>query len=151
MSLRGGIATAGQKDKEKQVLVTMFGETCFAFPVDTIRGTVPQASDRSAQGVTAYGMEFPFVNLSSQSGFFPAKDPKDPRTILCMLGNLRGAIPVDAVLGLVTIKEREVRPLPRHFTGPERGWFPGLFLFQETVALLINPKWILGQTSSSVQ
>lgn len=147
MSLRGGIAIEGKKDQETQVLITKFGETCFAFPVDIIRGTVPRTEDHSAQSVSAYDMEFPFVDLSSRSGFSSATNPRDPRTILCMLGDLRGAIPVDAVLGLIKLKQTDMRPLPRHFSGPERGWFPSFFLYQDSVALLINPKWVLDQAS----
>lgn len=146
MSLRGGNATAGKKDQETKVLITTFGQTCFAFPVDIIRGTVPRTEDDSTQSVSAYGMEFPLVDLSSRSGFVPAVKPKDPRTILCMLRDLRGAIPVDAVVGLIKLKQTEVRPLPRHFSGPEREWFPGFFLYQDSVALLINPMWVLSQS-----
>lgn len=146
MSLRGGIAAAGKKDQESQVLIAKFGETCFAFPVDIIRGTVPRAEGHSSQPVSAYGMEFPLVDLTARSGFSPATNPRDPRTILCMLGDLRGAIPVDAVIGLMKLKQTDLRPLPQHFSGPERGWFPGLFLYEDSVALMINPTWVLEQS-----
>ena len=36
-----------------------------------------------------------------------------------------------------------VRPLPPHFVGEERKWFAGLFLFETSVALLMNPEWLL--------
>ena len=41
---------------------------------------------------------------------------------------------------------QRITPLPPHFAGVEQSWFTGLFLFRDTVALLINPGWLLSQT-----
>ena len=127
MSLRGGIATAGKKDQESQVLVTKFGETCFAFPVDIIRGTVPRTEQNDSQSISAYGMEFPLLDLSSRSGFTPETSPRDPRTILCMLGDLRGAISVDAVLGLIKLKQSDMRGSPSTLFRPRAWMVPWFF------------------------
>jgi hypothetical protein len=52
---------------------------------------------------------------------------------------------VDRTLGLEDVDLQRITPLPPHFAGVEQSWFTGLFLFRDTVALLINPGWLLSQ------
>jgi hypothetical protein len=54
---------------------------------------------------------------------------------------------VDEVLGLTQVARSDIRPLPGQFVGPERLWFSGLFLFQSSVALVVNPEWLLVQSA----
>jgi hypothetical protein len=50
---------------------------------------------------------------------------------------------VDQVIGLTDIRREHILPLPRLFNGEERVWFRGLFLFNDVVALLVNPDWLV--------
>jgi hypothetical protein len=52
---------------------------------------------------------------------------------------------VDQVQGLMEVEAQHVRPLPPHFRRDERKWFAGFFLFQTTVALVVDPEWLLTQ------
>jgi len=51
----------------------------------------------------------------------------------------------------VDVDNARIRPLPPHFGGPERKWYGGLFLFQETVALMVHPGWLLGEERGPAQ
>jgi hypothetical protein len=54
---------------------------------------------------------------------------------------------VEKVLGFADLRSDLRRPLPRHFRAAERRWFAGLFLFRDTIALILNPQWLLEEES----
>jgi hypothetical protein len=56
---------------------------------------------------------------------------------------------VDEVCGLTDVPATAIRSLPPHFAGPERGWFSGLFLFRDAVALVVQPSWLLGHVTAA--
>ena len=143
MSLRGGMATAASATSQSQVLVTMFGQTRLAFPVESIRGTLPHGVRDHQNTVSAYGLEFPLINLRDRFNLSRSDTQEKTQIILCASGEALGAIEVDDILGLVKLVRSQIRPLPAHFAGPEREWFQGLFFYQDTVALLISPAWLL--------
>jgi hypothetical protein len=65
------------------------------------------------------------------------------REVLCGYEVAEQAVLVDDIIGLAEITKEQVRPLPCHFTGAERHWFAGLLLFRDTIALMLNPDWLL--------
>jgi hypothetical protein len=79
-------------------------------------------------------------------GLPPAVLTPDMRIILCGEHRARQAWRVDRTMGLEDVDLQRITPLPPHFAGVEQSWFTGLFLFRDTVALLINPGWLLSQT-----
>jgi len=42
-----------------------------------------------------------------------------------------------------------MRRLPLQFQGEERGWFTGVFLFQDAMACLVNLDWLLDRHTGS--
>ncbi|HZC68681.1 MAG TPA: chemotaxis protein CheW, partial [Nitrospirales bacterium] len=71
--------------------------------------------------------------------------PAMPTTQLLLCGNRwrHCGFTVDQVLGLIEVDPWQIRPLPPHFTWEERTWFNGFFLFRDTLALWVNPDWLL--------
>ncbi len=55
----------------------------------------------------------------------------------------RRAFRVHAIVGLQEVESTRIKPLLPHFIGPEREWFSGMFLFRETIALVVQPSWLL--------
>jgi hypothetical protein len=70
--------------------------------------------------------------------------------VLCGLQSVQQAVLVDEVLGLTQVARMDIRALPAQFTGSERLWFSGLCLFQSTVALVVNPEWLLVQSAQQL-
>jgi chemotaxis signal transduction protein len=65
------------------------------------------------------------------------------RTLLLTDRGMRGSIRVSEVLGLLQVHQSQVLPLPAQFSGVERGWYQGMILFEKSVAMILNPTWIL--------
>jgi hypothetical protein len=142
MSLRGARREqASVAVDARQCLVTIRNGTHFAFPAEIVRG-LDRASelrdsgnDKTSVPGTDLMCHFPGIAASGSPG----------REVLCGYQTAQQAVLVDEIIGLTEVSKDQIRPLPAQFTGPERRWFSGLFLFRDTVALLINPEWLLVQ------
>jgi hypothetical protein len=138
MSLRSGSQQPGATATELgQWLVAIRGGTHFAFPAEVVRGLASSEAPPSAE-------ERALPRADLMRHFPGASAPGSPRRgVLCGNQVAEHVVLVDDVIGLTEIHKEQIRPLPRHFTGSERLWFAGLFLFQDTVALMVNPEWLL--------
>lgn len=151
MSLRGRTETRVHVSSTTRFLVVACAETCFALPADIVRGLMTLEEAGSAEAATALGVTYPLSDMAGRFGLPPVSFAPESRTILCTMGNFHKGFRVNQVLGLTDVEKERIRPLPPHFNGPERKWFSGLFLFRETVALLVNPGWLLGEETGPAQ
>lgn len=134
MSLRARQATPAVE--LGQWLVAVRNGTHFAFPAEIVRGL--GASDDlppAAHGMPSADLmcHFPGTVVVGAPG----------REVLCGHESAQQVVLVDDIIGLTEISKEQIRPLPGQFTGPERHWFAGLFLFRDTIALMLNPEWLL--------
>jgi len=129
-----------------QVLVVACGKTYLAIPGAIVRGVVEFGEAVEARIVSLFGESCRVTDLAARLGLPPAVLTPDMRIILCGEHRARQAWRVDRTLGLEDVDMQRITPLPPHFAGVEQNWFTGLFLFRDTVALLINPGWLLSQT-----
>ena len=129
-----------------QVLVVACGKTYLAIPGAIVRGVVEFGEAVEARIVSLFGETCRVTDLAARLGLAPVLLTPDMRIILCGEHRARQAWRVDRTLGLEDVDMQRITPLPPHFAGVEQGWFTGLFLFRDTVALLINPGWLLSQT-----
>lgn len=109
-----------------------------------MRGILPLEEAVAAETVSFQGQALPLRNLAGRFGWSSRPPGPETRIILCGEQETFRAFIVDEVCGLTEIPASAIRPLPPHFSGPERGWFSGLFLFGEAVALAVHPGWLLG-------
>jgi hypothetical protein len=137
MSLRGQQQPAVAEDLWQCLIIVRHG-THYALPAEIVRGlgSIPPGIPRS--DLLAH---FPGVSTTGA----PA------RVVLCGLQSLQQAVLVDEVLGLTQVARMDIRALPAQFTGAEQLWFSGLFLFQSTVALVVNPEWLLVQSAQELR
>lgn len=124
----------------RQVLVVVCGKTCFAVPTEILRGIV-----RPEEAVASMGGPCPLVDLAARFDLPGSSLSGDSRVLLCGWREVQQALRVDRVIGLTEIEGLAIQPLSPHFSGPERHWFSGIFLFRGTVALLLNPQWLLAE------
>jgi hypothetical protein len=144
MSLRGvRQERASTAVDVRQCLVTVRKGTHFAFPAEIVRGLGSTSEVRRPAAGNAH-THLPRTDLLCH---FPgtAASGAPAREVLCGHQVPQQAVLVDEVIGLTEVSKEQIRPLPAHFTGPERVWFSGLFLFRDTVALVVNPEWLLVQ------
>jgi hypothetical protein len=146
MSLRGRTEKVAPTLGTMQVLVVACGKTFLAIPGAVVRGVVEFGEAVEARIVSLFGETCRVTDLAARLGLPPAVLTPDMRIILCGEHRARQAWRVDRTLGLEDVALQRITPLPPHFAGVEQNWFTGLFLFRDTVALLINPGWLLSQT-----
>jgi CheW-like protein len=146
MSLRNRTDKAAPTLDTMQVLVVACGKTYLAIPGAIVRGVVEFAEAVEARIVSLFGEACRVTDLAARLGLAPVVLTPDMRIILCGEHRARQAWRVDRTLGLEDVDMQRITPLPPHFAGVEQSWFTGLFLFRDTVALLINPGWLLSQT-----
>ncbi len=146
MSLRGRTDKIAPSLGTMQVLVVACGKTYLAIPGAVVRGVVEFGEAVEARIVSLFGETCRVTDLAARLGLPPAVLTPDMRIILCGEHRARQAWRVDRTLGLEDVDMQRITPLPPHFAGVEQSWFTGLFLFRDTVALLINSGWLLSQT-----
>jgi hypothetical protein len=146
MSLRSRTDKVAPALDTMQVLVVACGKTYLAIPGAIVRGVVEFGEAVEARIVSLFGEACRVTDLAARLGLAPVLLTPDMRIILCGEHRARQAWRVDRTLGLEDVEMQRITPLPPHFAGVEQSWFTGLFLFRDTVALLINPGWLLSQT-----
>ncbi len=151
MSLRGRTVGATALVAEAQFLVVVSGGVPVAIPSDLVRGLLQPEEGQREQTVTWLGVAYPLTNLADRFGWPCAAWTAETRVILFGLGHSMLAFSVDQVMGLTDVDRRQIKPLPPHFSGPERKWILGLFLFRESVALVPDPAWLIGPQQEDVQ
>jgi len=143
MSLRGRQAGARTLTPSVRFLIVSAGGTCLALHADRIQGlqTIDEAG--AAGTLTVQGLVYAYIDLPAR--LRRAMDPEGPETriILFSKGSARGNIRVSQVHGLKDLDPSQILPLPPHFRGDEQRWYQGMILFEKTVALVLNPAWVL--------
>lgn len=144
MSLRGQTKSVAGAGATERMLVVTSGPINLAISATAVEGILPPEEVGVTGPVSTREITYSITDLARRLGHASAATATDPRIILCgSCGRHRG-FRVDQVLGLTEVDIRHLRPLPPHFAGEERTWFKGYFLYQEGVALWVNPDWLVG-------
>jgi hypothetical protein len=125
------------------------GALNLALPATFVRGILRPEETNSASSVTALQTIYHLRDLADRLEQPASLETPESRVILLGKYDEHYAFRVDRVHGPVEMKAREMRPLPAQFQGEERGWFTGVFLFQETMACLVNLDWLLDRQTGS--
>lgn len=143
MSLQGKSRAETATEVMERLLVVTSGPTTVALTAPLIEDILSPEESDAAMVVTDQEVTYRVSDLASQLGQAPGIKAPGSRVVLCGCGNRHRGFRVDRLLGPADVDPRHIRPLPPHFTGEERGWFKGYFLFRDTIALLVNPDWLL--------
>jgi hypothetical protein len=133
-----------------QVLMVRCGSTYLGVPADLSHGVLEPDNLGSDGAVSGLGHKYPITDLAGRLGLPVSSTGPGTRIILCARGGAQKAIQIDELFGLTDIEQRRIRSLPLHFTGPERDWFAGLFVFQDRIAFLINAAWLLSDDAETL-
>jgi hypothetical protein len=143
MAVRGHNIATAPIEPTVRFLIAMCGPCMLAFPSDWIRGILTREEAGSAQVVTSAGTTYPLTSLTDRLRLSLRADSSDTRLILYGNGTYARAFTVDEVIELVDVERRDLRPLPAHFKGAERTQLSGFLFYGSTVALIVNPLWLL--------
>lgn len=124
-------------------LIVTVGGVHLALPADRVQGLLTMEEAGTGDSVILRGVTYCGVDLASRLGLPADDEGPDTRVVLLEDRQRRGAIRTAHVHGLTEYEPTQVLPLPRHFQGEEQTWYQGLVLFQESVALVLNPGWAL--------
>ncbi|MBK9306503.1 MAG: chemotaxis protein CheW [Nitrospira sp.] len=70
--------------------------------------------------------------------------PETPVVILTDQGS-HCTIRVSHIHGQLEVQPSQILPLPTQFSSVERQWYRGMILFEQSIALILNPTWVLGE------
>jgi chemotaxis signal transduction protein len=149
MSLHGQSKAAPAGETFERLLVFASGAVKLALSAPLVEGMLPLGEAGIKDVVNVRGITYRVTPLAGRWEGMPS--PATPKTLLLMCG-YRGqhyGFTVDQVLGLAEVAPQQVRPLPPHFVCEERTWFNGFFLFRGTIALWVNPDWLLAPGKSA--
>ncbi|HEV8242380.1 MAG TPA: chemotaxis protein CheW [Nitrospirales bacterium] len=133
----------------ERLLVVTSGPMTVALAAPLIEDILPPEESGAAMVVTDHEVTYRVSDLASLLGQAPEPNTSDSRVILCGYGNRHRGFRVDRLLGPTDVDPRHIHSLPPHFTGEERAWFKGFFLFQDTIALLVNPDWLFNHETDA--
>lgn len=143
MSMRGRSAKAISSAPAARFLVVTVGGTHLALHADCVRGLLTLEEASSAEALTVQGVTYVCIDLSARLQLGIVADGSETRLVLLSNGERSGHIRVGEVHGLKELEQVQVLPLPKHFKGEERSWYQGMLLFEESVALVLDPAWLM--------
>lgn len=148
MAFRQRVTGPSADQLTARFLVARLGESTVGIWADTVRGVFAPAEVPNGQDAWLLGERYAHTSLAVRLGLIEAHPTPASRTVLCAKGQVRCSITVDEVVGLTDVRRVDIVPLPPLFQGRERTWFRGLFLFQDSMALVVNPNWMLNPLDS---
>lgn len=151
MSLRGQAATiTAPVASTRQFLVVICSAVHFAIPAEIVRSIIQPDEGGTRTTLSAFGINSSPLHLAERFGLSGSYLSLDARIVVCGVPHMHQAYFVDSLTGLYDVQAAQLKPLPSPFAGPERRWFTGMFLFRESVALMVNPEWLFGSNSQNV-
>jgi chemotaxis signal transduction protein len=143
MSLRGHRVRKTSVAPTFRVLVVTVGGAQFALHADRVQGLLTIEEAGSAGALTVQGVTYAGIDLAPRLQLPVDTDGPETRVVLLSHGTARGNIRVAQVHGLKELEQTQLLPLPRHFQGEEQGWYQGMILFEESVALVLASTWLM--------
>lgn len=150
MSLRGRRAGIRSPVSMDRYLVATVGTMQVSFSAEAVEGLLTIEECDAIGPLTVQGQVYAVVDVANRLGLSPAADGPEARVILLAQGNARASIRVASVHGLVECERRHVLPLPHQFRGEERGWYAGLMLLDEGVAVVLRTQWLLTEADTGL-
>jgi hypothetical protein len=143
MALRGYKPAATVIESAVRFLIADCGPYVLAFPAGWVRGILTPEEGGSGQDIWSAGASSPLTDLAHRLLVSPKKESMDRRIILYGNGTCFRAFAVDQVFELIDTNRTDLRPLPVQYRSAERTRLSGYLLYKNTIALLVNPLWLL--------
>jgi chemotaxis signal transduction protein len=150
MSLRSRHNSSKTLVETASFLVVRLGTNYFALHAVGVRGILTQEEVAHDEAVTTMGNVYQPVDLANRLSIVADVTGLAGRTVLYSAGRSHSAIRVEQVVGLTDVERKDCLPLPPQFHCDERNWFGGVLLYQDQLALILNPSWVVGELADVV-
>jgi CheW-like domain len=131
-------------------IITTIGGRYLAFEAEHIQGVLTSENGGFLQDPVVQDITYRVVDLAVRLNL--ASEGRWNGTEGVLLGDerCRGCVSVQKVHGILEVHKSQILPLPAQFHGPERGWYHGMILFDQTVVLVLNTAWVLEEQLDGV-
>ncbi len=140
--------TSSPASPSRFLIVTLDGRY-LAVDTESIGGVLALEEAGHVTNPTPQGLEYRAVDLAGRLSMSRDRNGTDTRIILLSANGVHGSIRVTAVEGCLELQPSHILPLPMQFRGPERQWYRGIILFKQSIALILDLTWVLGQQAES--
>lgn len=124
------------------VVVTL-AKRFFAIDADAVQGIMDVPDAAYGLAPTFKGDIYHGIDLAGCFAIEHTQQGRFGQIVLLMRDHRRGSLKVERVHGRMDLKPSQVLPLPPHFQGAEREWYPGMILLERSVAVILNSRWLL--------
>lgn len=131
-------------------IITTIGGRYFGFEAEYLLGVRTSENGEFLQDQVVQGTADQVINLAVRLNVATEGRWDSTEGVLLGAGKCRGCVLVEKVHGSLEIHPSQLLPLPSQFRGPERGWYRGMILFDQSVVLVLNTAWVLEEQLGGV-
>jgi len=143
MSIQEQGASAPSGSSLQRFLIVTISGRYLALDAGSVEGVLTIAELEKSEDLTMQGVVERTVSLVMQLGNADVPTHPTTRAVLLTDRRTRGSVRVSDVHGMLEIQQSQILPLPPQFSGVERDWYQGMILFEKSVAMILNPAWVL--------
>ena len=143
-----GISVPSASSSARFLIVTIGGRY-LALDAGSVEGVLTITELESDEDPAIQGVIDRTVSLVMQLGGSDVSTHPTTRVVLLTDREMRGSIRVNEVHGILEIQQSQILPLPPQFSGVERDWYRGMILFEKSIAMILNPTWVLQMHAGS--
>jgi chemotaxis signal transduction protein len=143
MSLREQAAETPSLAPPSRLLIVTMGGRFFALDAESVRKLLTEDETGNGGVPQVEGVAYRSIDLADQLALSRDGAGVNTRVVLLSENGSRGSIRVACVHVLRNVQPSLVLPLPSQFCGSERRWYRGMILFEHSVALMLDTRWIL--------
>ncbi len=143
MSIHEQTAETPSRAPLSRFLIVTMGGRFFAVDAESVRKLLNTEETGSGGIPMVEGVVYRSVDLTDQLILPRDGAGLNSRVVLLSESGSQGSIWVTRVHGMMELQRSHILPLPPQFRGPERHWYRGMILFENSVALILDTRWIL--------
>lgn len=143
MSIQEQSVSAPAASSSRRFLIVTISGRYLAVDAGSVEGVMTIAELEQSEDPATQGVIERTVSLVTQLGSSDVPTHPTTRVVLLTDREMRGSIRVSDVHGILDIQQSQILPLPPQFSGVERHWYRGMILFEKSIAMILNPTWVL--------
>lgn len=143
MSIQEQGATVPAASSLRRLIIVTIGRRYLAFEAGCVKGVLTVEDLERDKDPTIQGVVDRTVDLAMHLNLCDA--PTRPNTPVILLADqgIQCSLRVSHVDGRLDIHPSQILALPAQFNSVERNWYQGMILFEKSIALILNPTWVL--------
>lgn len=130
-------------------IIVTIGRRYLAFEAGCVKGVLTVEDLECGKDPSIQGAVDRTVDLAMHLNLCDV--PTRPNTPVVLLADrgIQCSLRVSHVDGRLDVQPSQILPLPAQFNSVERHWYQGMILFEKSIALILNPTWVVGAHAGS--